>query len=55
MNIFLVRSLGSVAMKKAQDSKTDFHFNFFVLNLNEVCSIFSHLNICNKNHLFIIL
>ena len=30
-----VRSLGSVALRKAQDSKSPFHFDYFSLDLNE--------------------
>ena len=35
-NSFSVRSLGSVALKKAEDGKTDVHFNYFSLDFDEV-------------------
>jgi hypothetical protein len=33
-----VRSLGSVALRLGQSLRHNFHFNFFALDLNEVCS-----------------
>lgn len=33
--LFLVRSLGSIALRKAEDIDFKYHFNFFSVNFNE--------------------
>ena len=33
--LFLVRSLGSIALRKAEDVDFKYHFNFFSVNFNE--------------------
>ncbi len=47
---FIVRSLGSVALRKAESLNSKIHFNYFALDLNEVRTDYTGELIKNNSH-----